>query len=300
MGNPTTLNHLLINGGLLTRRTVGSSDLLGLSGDTSSRARVVSEIQEACIHKKYSHESFELGPDVNVASNSSLSGPNVWPSRDVIPGFQEPLSQEVVGLGMKLLSAFALALNLPEDYFADKVQTTPATMRLTYYPPQAQAIDNEAPGLGEHTEYVFFESKEVNRALIYPQLSALYYPMARRKSWTPSIEPIRSMDRRCASFRHPCYQVSRPGLLWWMIVDHPCCSVADQLSRWTIHRVINNFEVRRYSIPLFFGLDHDVMLEALPSCVSASRPARHEPIRAGDHVRARFEKVHAKAESNKA
>ncbi|CAE6456705.1 unnamed protein product [Rhizoctonia solani] len=225
--------------------------------------------------KKYSHESFELGPDVNVASNSSLSGPNVWPSRDVIPGFQEPVLkyyQEVVGLGMKLLSAFALALNLPEDYFADKVQTTPATMRLTYYPPQAQAIDNEAPGLGEHTDFQLFTIlwQDENRGL----------------------------------------QALNPSGQWIDVVPVSgtlVINVADQLSRWTndifksvVHRVINNFEVRRYSIPLFFGLDHDVMLEALPSCVSASRPARHEPIRAGDHVRARFEKVHAKAESNKA
>ncbi|GAB1518643.1 hypothetical protein RhiTH_001707 [Rhizoctonia solani] len=103
--------------------------------------------------KKYSHESFELGPDVNVASNSSLSGPN----HALFMAFRNlKLSQEVVGLGMKLLSAFALALNLPEDYFADKVQTTPATMRLTYYPPQAQAIDNGAPGLGEHTDFQLF------------------------------------------------------------------------------------------------------------------------------------------------
>ncbi|CAE6393918.1 unnamed protein product [Rhizoctonia solani] len=109
--------------------------------------------------KKYFHESFELGPEVNVPSNSSLSGPNLWPSEHVIQGFREPLLkyyQEAVELGMKLLSAFALALNLPEDYFVDKVQTVPATMRITHYPPQAKETNKGAPGLGEHTDFQLF------------------------------------------------------------------------------------------------------------------------------------------------
>jgi isopenicillin N synthase-like dioxygenase len=71
-----------------------------------------------------------------------------------------------------------------------------------------------------------------------------------------------------------------------MLLIVPCGSVADQLSRWTsihiqtsvlcsstyayvsddifksvVHRVINKSGAQRYSMPLFFGLDHDVMLE---------------------------------------
>ena len=45
-------------------------------------------------------------------------------------------------------------------------------------------------------------------------------------------------------------------------------SLGDQLERWTngifkstVHRAINRSGVRRYSIPLFFGVDYDVRLE---------------------------------------
>jgi isopenicillin N synthase-like dioxygenase len=70
---------------------------------------------------------------------------------------------------------FALALDLPEDFFSDKVggrnsyivhvvqltNTVPeqitkpaAIMRLLYYPPQTGVIDDRIIGIGAHTEYV--------------------------------------------------------------------------------------------------------------------------------------------------
>ncbi|CEL56404.1 hypothetical protein RSOLAG1IB_07790 [Rhizoctonia solani AG-1 IB] len=311
----------------LASQTTGSFDSIpvidisGLSGDTDSKAQVISAIQEACIHvgffyvknhgideasiasaidaarrfyglpmeekmkldfhktthfrgyypivkKKYFHESFELGPEVNRPSVSSLSGPNLWPSEDIIPGFREPVLkyyQDVVELGMKLLTAFALALNLPDEYFVDKVQTSPATMRITHYPPQAEVVDNEGSGLEEHTDFQLF-------TVLWQDDKAGLQALNPFGQWI-DVVPI-------------------PGTL--------VINVADQLSRWTndifksvVHRVINKSGAQRYSMPLFFGLDHDVMLEALPSCVSESRPARYEPILAGDHVRARFEKAYA-------
>ncbi|CAE6451757.1 unnamed protein product [Rhizoctonia solani] len=35
------------------------------------------------------HEGFDIGPEIDHSSNSSMSGSNVWPPEDVIPGFQE-------------------------------------------------------------------------------------------------------------------------------------------------------------------------------------------------------------------
>jgi isopenicillin N synthase-like dioxygenase len=69
---------------------------------------------------------------------------------------------------------FALALDLPEDFFADKVCldiclflvhndvlywfeqiTKPAAiMRLLYYPPQTGIVDDRIIGIGSHTECV--------------------------------------------------------------------------------------------------------------------------------------------------
>lgn len=75
-------------------------------------------------------------------------------------------------LGKALFPIFALALNLPEDYFEDKVseitllswnvlisrclrlQTrySAALMKLLHYPPQYGPIDDRLVGIGAHTE----------------------------------------------------------------------------------------------------------------------------------------------------
>ncbi|CAE7172935.1 unnamed protein product [Rhizoctonia solani] len=105
------------------------------------------------------HECFDIGPEINASSNSSMSGSNVWPAEDVIPGFQGVVLkyyQEVIALGLKLFPAFALALNLPEDFFAEKVQTAAAIMRLLHYPPQTGVIDDRIQGIGAHTDYECF------------------------------------------------------------------------------------------------------------------------------------------------
>ena len=78
-------------------------------------------------------------------------------------------------LGQYLFPLFALALDLPEDFFSDKVGcckscavhvvrlrdtasaqiTKPAAiMRMLYYPPQTGVMDDRTIGIGAHTEYV--------------------------------------------------------------------------------------------------------------------------------------------------
>ncbi|ELU37962.1 2OG-Fe(II) oxygenase [Rhizoctonia solani AG-1 IA] len=215
------------------------------------------------------HECFDIGPEIDVSSNSSMSGSNVWPSEDLMPGFQQvrrnhtlTTSQEIIGLGLKLFPAFALALNLPEDFFADKVKTAAAIMRILHYPPQTGVVDDRVQGIGAHTE---LELLPMNH-----EISALQV-LNTSGQWIDA-KPI-------------------PGTF--------VINIADQLSRWTndifkstVHRAINRSGVRRYSIPLFFGTDYDVKLEVLPSCISANRPARYEPIIAGDYVKSRLEETY--------
>jgi hypothetical protein len=84
-------------------------------------------------------------------------------------------SYAAVNLGRALFPIFALALNLPEDFFKDKVHFYPcliftrlvhrmsyqlqtqhsaALMKLLYYPPQTGPVDERVIGIGAHTEYV--------------------------------------------------------------------------------------------------------------------------------------------------
>ena len=65
----------------------------------------------------------------------------------------------------------------------------------------------------------------------------------------------------------------------------------DILHRWTNerflstpHRVRNVSGEVRYAIPFFCDPDHDTMIECLPSCRWADKPAKYPPIRFGDYA----------------
>ncbi|KAI0927584.1 hypothetical protein AcV5_008082 [Taiwanofungus camphoratus] len=108
------------------------------------------------------HEGFEFGweelqarvNDEKRSNDGAMAGANVWPSN--VPGFREAVLKyyhSAVQLGKKLFPLFALALDLPEDYFDDKTRNSAAIMRVLHYPPQTGPVDDRVVGIGAHTEY---------------------------------------------------------------------------------------------------------------------------------------------------
>ncbi|KAJ4494615.1 hypothetical protein C8J55DRAFT_532810 [Lentinula edodes] len=233
------------------------------------------------------HEGFDIGweeressrsisQDILSRDDSGMSGTNVWPD---LPGFKEPVLSyyhSVVQLGLKLFPILALALNLPENFFEDKTTKPAAIMRLLHYPPQSPSmLDNDGSviGIGAHTDYECFT------ILWQDAISALQVKNTQGK-WIDAI-PI------------PVFN------------DPPCIphelimNLGDQLSRWTndvfkstIHRAINKSGQERYSMPLFFGVDYDILLKPIPSCISAEMPAKYEVIAAGEYVKRRLEETY--------
>ena len=79
-------------------------------------------------------------------------------------------SHAAVHLGRLVFPLFALALELPEDYFQDKASPQDITMfrlliftqtkhaaaimGVLHYPPQTGQVDDRVMGIGAHTEYV--------------------------------------------------------------------------------------------------------------------------------------------------
>jgi hypothetical protein len=81
-------------------------------------------------------------------------------------------SHAAVKLGRILFPIFAMALDLSEDFFDDKVlliiifrgfamfhilqtRNAAAIMRVLHYPPQTGPVDDRIIGIGAHTEYAF-------------------------------------------------------------------------------------------------------------------------------------------------
>jgi len=235
------------------------------------------------------HEGFDIGwepletstpSNGSVREDGAMAGVNVWP--DVNHHFRQDVLtyyHAAVGLGLKLFPLFALALNLPEDWFNDKITKPAAIMRLLHYPPQSARDEEGVIGIGAHTDYECF-------TILWQQdnVRALQAQNTNGK-WVDAV-PI-------------------PGTL--------VVNLGDQFARWTndifkstVHRAINSSGTERYSIPLFFGTDYDVKLEVrfcpsfigqpIPGCVSAENPAKYNVVTAGEYVKSRLEAtyVHSK------
>ena len=194
----------------------------------------------------------ELPAGAVDARRNPFAGANVWPT---LPGFREAVGSyyaAVFELGRRLLSGFALALDLPETFFDHFVTAPPSQLRLLHYPP------NPAPdvtvGIGAHTDYECF---------------TILLPTA------PGLEVMNGAGEWIDA-------PPRPGAF--------VVNIGDTLEMWTngalvatSHRV-RKVNEERFSFPLFFSCDYEVEVAPLPQFITAERPARYPPVKAGEHL----------------
>lgn len=97
------------------------------------------------------HESFDFGDDSPKTDVGGISSGNIWPPASQLPGFREAVNEyfgEILKLGKTLFRMFALALELPENFFEDKTTKVGSIGRLLHYPPQIGEIDEKVIGIG--------------------------------------------------------------------------------------------------------------------------------------------------------
>jgi isopenicillin N synthase-like dioxygenase len=139
--------------------------------------------------------------------------------------------------------------------------------RLLYYPPPKHPLPHspsteveEQIGLGAHSDYECF-------TLLLT-------------STTPGLE------------------ILKPSGQWHIaqhIPDMLIVNVADFLMRWTnglykstVHRVVNRSQEARYSVPFFFSVNYDTVIETLPTCLKEGEESKWKPIRAGEYILGRL------------
>src|SRR6266851_1314833 len=109
-------------------------------------------------------ESFAIGP-LKPSSGPYWTDPhgsihfhpNLWPRRP--DGFRSAVTayyQAMEDLAARLARMFALALDVPEQFFADKIDRHASTMRLNYYPAQPVAPRPGQIRAGAHSDYGAF------------------------------------------------------------------------------------------------------------------------------------------------
>ncbi|MFO1148429.1 MAG: 2-oxoglutarate and iron-dependent oxygenase domain-containing protein [Alsobacter sp.] len=208
----------------------------------------------------------ELAPqDREIVEGRPFRGLNAWPD---LPGFREAVLgyyDRAWALGMHLHRAIATDLGEAEDFFAAKFDRPLATLRLLRYPPAPGQAPAGALGAGEHTDYG-------NLTLLLTDDAGGLEVRTRDGQW---IAPPAS-----------------PGAY--------VVNIGDCLMRWTNdvyvstpHRVVHRAPRERLSIAFFLDPNPDAVVEALPGCVSAGRPARYPPISGADYLAERLDATYA-------
>lgn len=210
-------------------------------------------------------EAFNIGLDLaaddpRVMRSDPFRGLNLWPD---IPGWREMMLayfDAVWSLGRRLHRGVAVDLDLDPDFFEGKLDQPMATLRLLHYPPQPQNAAAGEIGAGEHTDYGDIT------LLMTDEVGGL---------------EVRRRDGGWIAAPHV------PGAF--------ICNIGDCLMRWTNdvyvstpHRVVNRGGRERYSVAFFLDPNPDVEVACLPTCVSASRPARYPPISGADYLSQRL------------
>lgn len=192
---------------------------------------------------------------------SPFFGPNLMPdSPKEFTKVMERYHAEMLKLARKLISAIALSLHLPADYF-EKLQKKPITIqRLLHYPPQFGKITTKEIGIGAHTDYGFLTilSQDKNGGLQVQN---------RDGEWV-SAPPV------------PDTFIVNIGDLVQTFTNDRYIS--------TMHRVINTSGVDRYSVPFFIDLDFDAVVDVVPTCISDTLPKKYTPYTSGAHKYKRF------------
>ena len=219
--------------------------------------------------KEYFHVGpVDVGDDAYYASALGRRhfAPNVWPAEPA--GFERAITtyyRSMGGLVTFLMRLAALALDVDERFFDDKVDRSIGTMRLNYYPAQAVTPRPGQLRASAHTDYGGFtilSGEDVAGGL----------------------------------------QVRTRGGRWIDVHTTPntfVVNIGDLLMRWTndrwlsnLHRVVNpspaGAERRaRLSIAFFNHPNYDVLIECLPS----QGPAKHPPVLSGEYRDTKYAKT---------
>ena len=206
----------------------------------------------------------ETDPAV-MAERHRFLAPNVWPD-EAMPSMRPRLNayyDAVAELARTVTRIFAVALDMPEDFFVQRCRHPIEVMRMIRYERQPGSPDpiEGQQRMGAHTDYgivtVLYADKVAGLEIVGPD-----------GEWWPVVPA------------DGAYIINLGDLLAEWTNDH---------WRSTIHRVspppprVEGPALRR-STAFFLDGDYDMVVECLPSCCSEDDPPKYAPITGGDHL----------------
>ena len=223
-------------------------------------------------------EAFSMGP-VDGACDAYHYGPagaryfapNIWPDRPAdMPRVWESYYREMTRLSADVMRIFAVALDMPEDFFEPKIDEHITNFSAIYYPAQQEAPRAEQLRGGAHTDY--------------GSLTLVH------------------CDTDVGGLEIESEAGEWEAVPW--LPDSFSVNLGDLMAEWTnhrwrstMHRVANpsrdKAHLDRQSLIFFHQPNYDAAIECLPSCVSADNPARYGRTTSGDHITMKLTKQRA-------
>ena len=217
-------------------------------------------------------EFWHIGREIDRDSrHAAVMPPNLWP--DEVPGFREAgygLYQALDQLGSTVLSALALHIGLPANWFADKTDSGNSILRPIHYPPiTTPDVPNVRAGAHEDINLI---------TLLVGASAAGLEVLSRRGEWVPFTADADTI-------------VVNIGDMLQRLTNHVYPS--------TTHRVVNppgeKARQPRYSTPFFLHPNPDFLIDVLPGCVTPDNPSRYpEPITAQGYLEERLREIKLK------
>lgn len=197
---------------------------------------------------------------------------NLWPQRpsdlrEVWSSYYRVLER----LGADIMRIFARALQLPEDFFDDKIDKHTSALRVLNYPDQPEAPLPGQLRAGAHSDY-------------------------------GTLTIVRHEDDPGPGG----LQVQNRNGEWVDVPEVPnsfIVNIGDMMMHWTndqwvstMHRVVNPpasaaLASRRISVVFFHQTNYDAVIECLPSCAGPDNPPKYPPVRYGDWLLMKYTKT---------
>ena len=213
--------------------------------------------------KEYYHFGKEDWPDTpyyNSPEGQLYFYKNIWPEEPL--GFKDAANryyQKMEGLAEQLCRLSALALDLPENFFDNKIDRHITACRINYYPKQVNPPKAGQLRAGAHTDFGMLT------ILSGEDQPGGLQVLSREKQWIDVA--------------------TKPDVF--------VCNIGDLLMHWTndrwvsnVHRVLNPPEsvarsTSRMSIGFFHHPNYDTQVQCIPSCQSPGLPAKYPPVLSG-------------------
>lgn len=190
--------------------------------------------------------------------------PDIWPAEPA--GFRAIYSEYyrlIDALAADLMMVFALALGLPETYFADKIDDNFAALNTFHYPAQTEPPKEGQLRAGAHSDF-----GSLTILLQQPDAGGLEV-MGKDGAWH--------------------YLPPQPGRF--------VINIGDLMAQWTndrwcstLHRVVNPAGETmtgqsRLSLGFFCHPNFETMIDCIPTCRDADGGWKYQPVKAGTYMR---------------